>query len=130
LIDLGYVGARGGCRFAIETLQSLRGERSLVSRVSFAVLAGPSLGAKSRGSNDTGGKVCYIGDGMVAADSRELFTSADLLLHEALILTHIQRGVRKHGAWLRGRNPKYVSALRFPGGRVRNLKVRARVAVL
>jgi ribonuclease Z len=142
LLDLGYVGLRDGCQFPIDTLETSQGQevsyREFWMRYAPSRHSVPNLAVRM----ETGGKAfCYSGDGMFTDDSRALFTAADLLLHEAykfeesathadiprliamaeeegvkhLILTHVQRSVRKHDTRLHGLHPKVRLSLATPG---------------
>ena len=88
-----------------------------------------------------GQSFCYSGDGMFTDESRALFTGADLLLHEAysfaespihadiprllamaegagvkhLVLTHVQRKVRKNDPRLRSLQSKVALSIGTPG---------------
>jgi ribonuclease Z len=141
LLDLGYVGVRDRCEFPIETIEAVHEHeieyREFRMRFAPGQHSVPNLAVRM----ETSGKAfCYSGDGMFTDDSRLLFTGADVLLHEAykfeesathadiprliamaeeigvkhLVLTHVQRSVRKHDTRLYCLHPKVRFSVATP----------------
>jgi ribonuclease Z len=144
LMDLGYIGVRERFQFPIETIEASLWHEVSYREFQMRFAPGQHSVTNLAVRVETDGKVfCYSGDGMFTDDSRELFAAADLLLHEAyrfeespvhadiprviamaeeagvkhLILTHVQRAVRKHEARLLGLQSKVRLTLAAPGDR-------------
>ncbi len=122
LLDLGYVGLRERYQFALERVDV--SPRHAFSFREFEMRFAPATHSVTNLAvrlESAGRAFCYSGDGMFSDEGRELFQDADLLLHEAysfaespvhtdiprllemaqqaavkhLVLTHVQRAVRK-----------------------------------
>ncbi len=142
LLDLGYTGMRSRFQFPIETLQVSKGHEVSYREFRLRFAPGQHSVTNLAVRMETGGKsFCYSGDGMFTDEGRKLYSGADLLLHEAwkfepskvhgdipsviamaeeasvkhLILTHIQRSVRKHDARLQSLDSKVRLTLATPG---------------
>jgi len=142
VLDLGYPGMRKRFEFPVETMEAT--PQAALSYREFQMRFAPSLHSVSNLAvrMETGGQTfCYSGDGMFTAESRELFMGADLLLHEAftfmespvhadiprlvtmaeecavkhLVLTHVQRKVRKEDPRLRSLQSVLLVSLGRPG---------------
>jgi ribonuclease Z len=128
LIELGYPGIRKRFEFAIENIAATA-EADVAYR-EFRVRFAPTIHSVTNLAmriEARGTTFCYSGDGMFTDASRALFDGADLLLHEAfsfdesavhadiprliemagqvhvkhLVLTHVQRGVRRSSLFVR-----------------------------
>lgn len=142
LLDLGYRGLRKRFEFPLETIEAAPATelsfRELKMRFAPTVHSVTNLAIRL----ERGGQAfCYSGDGMFTDESRALFTGADLLLHEAyaftestvhadipgllamaeeagvkhLVLTHVQRKVRKEDPRLHALHSSVRLTLGRPG---------------
>jgi len=142
VIELGYPGISKRFEFAIENIEAAAEEdvtfREFHMRFAPTIHSVTNLAVRMEARGTT---FCYSGDGMFTDASRAVFDGADLLLHEAfsfeestvhadiprliemaeqvhvehLVLTHVQRGVRKSDARLRGLHSKVRLTLGAPG---------------
>lgn len=142
IIDLGYMNMRKRLEFSIDAVEAMIGAE--VSYGEFHMRFAPTMHSVTNlaARIETAGRTfCYSGDGMFTDESRTLFRGADLLLHEAfafaespihadiprliamaeearvkhLVLTHIQRRVRKDDARLHSLQSKVPLSLASPG---------------
>jgi ribonuclease Z len=142
LSDLGYVGLRDRFQFPIETLEASVGHEISYREFRMRFAPGQHSVTNLAIRMEAGGKsFCYSGDGMFTDEGRKLYSRADLLLHEAwkfepspvhgdipsviamaeeaavkhLVLTHIQRSVRKQDLRLQSLASKVRLTLAVPG---------------
>jgi len=142
LLELGYAGLRKRFEFPIEPIEAT--PRAEVSYREFRMRFAPTVHSVTNLAlriETAGQTFCYSGDGMFTDESRALFTGADLLLHEAyafqespvhadiprlltmaeeagvkhLLLTHVQRRVRKDDPRLRSLHSIVRLTLATPG---------------
>jgi len=128
LLDLGYAGISKRFEFPIENIAAT--PESVVTYRKFRMRFAPTIHSVTNLAvrmEAQGNTFCYSGDGMFTDESRALFGGADLLLHEAfsfeesavhadiprliemaeqvqvkhLVLTHVQRGVRRSSLFVR-----------------------------
>jgi ribonuclease BN (tRNA processing enzyme) len=143
LLELGYAGISAKLQFAIQEIEASPSTpvsyRGVEMHFAPTVHAVTNLAVRI----EAGRRVfCYSGDGMFTRESRTLFQGANLLLHEAysfdesrvhadiprllemadqaavehLVLTHVQRAVRKNDQRLSElRSPKLRLTLAEPG---------------
>lgn len=128
LVDLGYLRIRKRMQFPIEPIEAW--PDGSVEHREFRMRFAPTMHSVANLAvriETAGQTFCYSGDGVPTDESRALYRGADLLLHEAysfrespvhadipsviamaeeaevkhLVLTHVQRGVRRDDARLR-----------------------------
>lgn len=142
LLELGYTGLRKRFAFPIETIEA--SPHRPVSYREFNLQFAPTVHSVTNLAvrmETAGATFCYSGDGMFTPESRELFHGSDLLLHEAyafqespvhadiprliamaedagvrhLVLTHVQRNVRKDEQRLLALRSRVRLTLASPG---------------
>ncbi len=142
ILELGYVGLRKRFEFPIETVEASPGKE--VTYREFKMKFAPTIHSTTNLAvrmETSGRSFCFSGDGMFTNESQALFKGADLVLHEAfsfeqspvhadiprliqmaeeagvkhLVLTHVQRRVRKDDARLHGLQSKISLTLATPG---------------
>jgi ribonuclease BN (tRNA processing enzyme) len=141
IMELGYAGLRKRFDFPIETMEA--SPRSEVDyrelKMTFAPTIHSTTNLAVRMENN-GRSFCFSGDGMFTDESQALFAGADLLLHEAfsfeqspvhadiprliqmaedaqvkhLVLTHVQRRVRRDDTRLQSLQSKIPLTLAAP----------------
>src|ERR1051326_717723 len=142
LLELAYAGIGKRFEFPVEAIEASPGAeisyREFRLRFAPTVHSVTNLAIRMEAAGQT---FCYSGDGMFTGESRALFAGADLLLHEAyafeestvhadiprlltmaeeagvkrLVLTHVQRTVRKEDPRLRRLESKVPVTLGNPG---------------
>ena len=144
LLELGYAGIRKRFEFPIETLEA--SPRADVSYHEYLMRFAPTTHSVTNLAvrmETAGRSFCYSGDGMFTDESRALFSGAGLLLHETfafrqlpvhadiprllemaeeagvkhLVLTHIQRHLRKEDERLQNLPSKVRLSIASPGDR-------------
>jgi len=142
IMELGYAGLRKRFEFPIDTVEAT--SRREVSYREFKMTFAPTIHSTTNLAvrMETGGRAfCFSGDGMFTKESQSLFANADLLLHEAfsfeqsavhadiprlikmaedvqvkhLVLTHVQRRVRRDDPRLQSLQSKVPLTLAAPG---------------
>src|SRR5690242_18478475 len=145
LLDLGYPGMRKRFEFPIEAIEASPGAE--VSYREFRMRFAPTVHSVTNLAvrMETAGRAfCYSGDGMFTDESRALFTGTDMVLHEAfsfkesplhadiprlltmaaeaqvkhLVLTHVQRRVRKDDPRMHSLQSKVRLTLGVPGDQI------------
>lgn len=142
IMELGYPGMRKRFEFPIESVEASPQHEvtfgEIRMRFAATVHSVTNLAVRMEAAGRT---FCYSGDGMFTDESRALFRAADLVLHEAymfkespihadiprliamaeeagvrhLVLTHVQRQVRKDEPRLRTLHAKLQLTLAVPG---------------
>lgn len=142
IMELGYAGLWKRFAFPIETIAASPGND--VSYREFKMTFAPTIHSTANLAvrmETAGRSFCFSGDGMFTNESQSLFAGADLLLHEAfsfeqspihadiprliqmaeetqvkhLVLTHVQRRVRKDDPRIQNLQSKIPLTLAGPG---------------
>jgi ribonuclease BN (tRNA processing enzyme) len=144
LLDLGYIGISKRFQFAIEEIEA--SPAAFIEYRRLRLRFAPTLHSTTNLAiriEEAAGSFCYSGDGMFTDESRALYSGTGLLLHEAycfdpspvhadiprliemaagagvkrLVLTHVQRNVRKNDQRLEDLHSTVPVTLAAPGER-------------
>ncbi len=142
IVELGYAGLRKRFEFPIESIAAAPDKE--VNYREFRMTFAPTIHSTTNLAvrmENAGRTFCFSGDGMFTHESQALFANADLLLHEAfsfeqspvhadiprliqmaedvqvkhLVLTHVQRRVRRDDPRLQSLQSKVPLTLATPG---------------